>query len=122
METPKGVWFGSRGNHDQNFGNYAPLHPNALVSDAPATAAHGTSLWVVWHAKTADAGRGVYLSTSEDGGTSLSPPERLSDMDGTAAFPAIALNEREAIIGWETGGQIVAIRRARAQMVAQHEQ
>jgi hypothetical protein len=43
-------------------------------------------------------------------------------MDGTAAFPAIALNEREAIIGWETGGQIVAIRRARAQMVAQHEQ
>jgi hypothetical protein len=43
-------------------------------------------------------------------------------LDGTAAFPAIALNEREAIIGWEAGGQIVAIRRARSQMVAQHEQ
>ena len=76
----------------------------------------------MWHAKTEDAGRGVYLSTSEDGGASLSPPERLSDMGGTAAFPAIALNEREAIIGWEAGGQIIAIRRARMQMVAQHEQ
>jgi hypothetical protein len=76
----------------------------------------------VWHAKTADAGRGIYLSISDDGGASLSPPKRLSELDGTAAFPAIALNEREAIIGWEAGGQIVAIRRARSQMVAQHEQ
>ena len=77
---------------------------------------------MVWHAKTADAGRGIYLSTSENGGASLSAPERLSELDGTAAFPTIALNGREAIIGWEAGGQIVAIRRARAQMVAQHEQ
>ena len=92
------------------------------VSDAPATAAHGDVVWVVWHAKTADAGRGIYLSTSDDGGASLSPPERLSDIEGTAAFPAIALNEREAIIGWEAGGQIVAIRRAHTQTVAQHEQ
>ena len=92
------------------------------MSDAPATAAHGDALWVVWHAKTADAGRGIYLSTSDDGGASLSPPERLSDIEGTAAFPAIALNEREAIIGWEAGGQIVAMRRARTQTVAQHQQ
>ncbi|MDA0651052.1 MAG: hypothetical protein O2876_08640 [Proteobacteria bacterium] len=122
METPKGVWLGRRGTQDKSFGNYTPLHPDAAVSDAPATAAHGTSLWVVWHAKTEDAGRGIYLSTSDDGGASLSPPERLSELDGTAAFPAIALNEREAIIGWETGGQIVAMRRARTQTVAQHEQ
>ena len=121
-ETPKGVWLGRRGTQDESFGNYIPLHPDAAVSDAPATTAHGTSLWVVWHAKTADAGRGVYLSTSEDGGASLSAPERLSELDGTAAFPAIALNERESIIGWEAGGQIVAIRRTRSQMVAQHKQ
>ena len=121
METPKGVWLGRRDNKDQSFGNYTPLHPDAAVSDAPATAAHGDALWVVWHAKTADAGRGVYLSISDDSGASLSPPERLSDRDGTAAFPAIALNEREAIIGWETGGRIVAMRRARTQTVAQQE-
>ena len=122
METPKGVWLGRRSAQDERFGDYTPLHPDAAVSDAPATAAHGNALWVVWHAKTADAGRGIYLSTSEDGGASMSPPERLSGMDGTAAFPAIALTEREAIIGWETGGQIVAIRRARSQTVAQHQQ
>lgn len=122
METPKGVWLGRRSTQDESFGDYTPLHPDAAVSDAPATAAHGEALWVVWHAKTADAGRGIYLSTSEDGGASMSPPERLSGMDGTAAFPAIALTEREAIIGWETGGQIVAIRRARSQTVAQHQQ
>lgn len=122
METPKGVWLGRRSTQDESFGNYTPLHPDAAVSDAPATAAHGEALWVVWHAKTTDAGRGIYLSTSEDGGASMSPPERLSGMDGTAAFPAIALTEREAIIGWETGGQIVAIRRARSQTVAQHQQ
>ena len=122
METPKGVWLGRRSTQDKNFGDYTPLHPDAAVSDAPATAAHGDALWVVWHAKTADAGRGIYLSTSDDGGASLSPPERLSDNDSTAAFPAIALNEREAIIGWETGGRIVAMRRARTQTVAQHEQ
>jgi len=121
-ETPKGVWLGRRSTQDETFGNYTPLHPDAAVSDAPATAAHGDALWVVWHAKTADAGRGIYLSTSDDGGISLSAPERLSDLDGTAAFPAIALNEREAIIGWEAGGQIVAMRRARTQTVAQHEQ
>ena len=120
METPKGVWLGRRDNKDQSFGNYTPLHPDAAVSDAPATAAHGDALWVVWHAKTADAGRGVYLSISDDSGASLSPPERLSDRDGTAAFPAIALNEREAIIGWETGGQIVAVRRAFGSTLAQH--
>ena len=122
METPKGVWLGRRSTQDESFGNYTPLHPDAAVSDAPATAAHGNELWVVWHAKTADAGRGIYLSTSEDGGASMSPPERLSGRDGTAAFPAIALTEHEAIIGWETGGQIVAIRRARSQTVAQHQQ
>ena len=122
METPKGVWLGRRSTQDESFGDYTPLHPDAAVSDAPATAAHGEALWVVWHAKTADAGRGIYLSTSEDGGALMSPPERLSGRDGTAAFPAIALTEREAIIGWETGGQIVAIRRARSQTVAQHEQ
>ena len=122
METPKGVWLGRRSTQDETFGDYTPLHPDAAVSDAPATAAHGDALWVVWHAKTADAGRGIYLSTSEDGGASLSPPERLSAHEGTAAFPAIALNEREAIIGWEAGGQIVAMRRARTQTVAQHEQ
>ena len=122
METPKGVWLGRRGTQDERFGDYTPLHPDAAISDAPATAAHGNSLWVVWHAKTADAGRGIYLSTSEDGGASLSPPERLSELDGTATFPAIALNEREAIIGWEAGGRVVAIRRAREQTVAQHEQ
>ena len=122
METPKGVWLGRRSAQDESFGDYTPLHPDAAVSDAPATAAHGNALWVVWHAKTADAGRGIYLSTSEDGGASMSPPERLSGMDGTAAFPAIALTEREAIIGWEAGGQIVAMRRARAQTVAQHQQ
>ena len=122
METPKGVWLGRRSTQDETFGDYTPLHPDAAVSDAPATAAHGDALWVVWHAKTADAGRGIYLSTSEDGGASLSPPERLSANEGTAAFPAIALNEREAIIGWEAGGQIVAMRRARTQTVAQHEQ
>ncbi len=121
METPKGVWLGRRSTQDETFGNYTPLHPDAAVSDAPATAAHGDALWVVWHAKTADAGRGIYLSTSDDGGASLSPPERLSDNDSTAAFPAIALNEREAVIGWEAGGQIVAMRRARTQTVAQHE-
>ena len=121
METPKGVWLGRRSLQDESFGHYTPLHPDAAVSDAPATAAHGDALWVVWHAKTADAGRGIYLSTSDDGGASLSPPERLSDNDSTAAFPAIALNEREAIIGWETGGRIVAMRRARTQTVAQHE-
>ena len=60
------------------------------------------------------AGRGIYLSPSENGGASLSAAERLSELDGTAAFPTIALNGREAIIGWEAGGQIVAIRRARA--------
>lgn len=122
METPKGVWLGRRSAQDENFGDYTPLHPDAAVSDAPATAAHGDALWVVWHAKTTDAGRGIYLSTSEDGGASMSSPERLSDIESTAAFPAIALNEREAIIGWEAGGQIVAIRRARSQTVAQHEQ
>ena len=61
------------------------------------------------------------LFRSDDDGASLSPPERLSDNDSTAAFPAIALNEREAVIGWEAGGQIVAMRRARTQTVAQHE-
>ena len=122
METPKGVWLGRRSTQDERFGDYTPLHPDAAVSDAPATAALGETLWVVWHAKTADAGRGIYLSTSDDGGASLSPPERLSELSGTAAFPAIALNEREAIIGWETGGQIIAMRRARTQSVAQHEQ
>jgi hypothetical protein len=121
METPKGVWLGRRSLQDESFGNYKPLHPDAAVSDAPATAAHGDALWVVWHAKTADAGRGIYLSASDDGGVSMSTPERLSELDSTAAFPAIALNEREAIIGWETGGQIFAIRRARTQTVAQHE-
>ena len=120
METPKGVWLGRRGTQDETFGNYTPLHPDAAVSDAPATAAHGDALWVVWHAKTADAGRGIYLSTSDNGGASMSRPERLSDRDGTAAFPAIALNEREAIIGWETGGQIVAVRRAFGSTLAQH--
>ena len=122
METPKGVWLGRRSTQDESFGDYTPLHPDAAVSDAPATAAHGNALWVAWHAKTADAGRGIYLSISDDGGASLSPPERLSELDSTAAFPAIALNEREAIIGWEAGGQIVAMRRARTQTVAQHEQ
>ena len=122
METPKGVWLGRRSTQDERFGSYTPLHPDAAVSDAPATAAHGDVLWVVWHAKTADTGRGIYLSTSDDGGASLSPPERLSELEGTAAFPAIALNKREAIIGWEAGGQIVAMRRARTQTVAQHEQ
>ena len=122
METPKGVWLGRRDNADQNFSDYTPLHPDAAVSDAPATAAHGNALWVVWHAKTADAGRGIYLSISEDGGASMSTPERLSGVDGSAAFPAIALNDREAIIGWETGGRIVAVRRARTQTMAQHKQ
>ena len=121
METPKGVWLGRRSLQDESFGNYTPLHPDAAVSDAPAIAAHGDALWVVWHAKTADAGRGIYLSTSDDGGASMSTPERLSELDSTAAFPAIALNEREAIIGWEAGGQIFAIRIARTQTVAQHE-
>jgi hypothetical protein len=65
METPKGVWLGRRGTQDESFGDYTPLHPDAAISDAPATAAHGNSLWVVWHAKTADAGRGIYLSTSD---------------------------------------------------------
>ena len=120
METPKGVWLGRRDNKDQSFGNYTPLHPDAAVSDAPATAAHGNALWVVWHAKTDDAVRGIYLSTSDNGGASMSAPERVSDRDGTAAFPAIALNEREAIIGWEAGGQIVAIRRAFGTALAQH--
>jgi len=117
METPKGVWLGRRDHKDQRFGHYTPLHPDAAVSDAPATAAHGDALWVAWHAKTADAGRGIYLSTSDDGGATLSPPERLSGAEA-AAFPAIALNDREAIVGWETNGQIVAIRRPRAAALA----
>ena len=122
MEMPKGVWLGRRSLQGESFGNYTPLHPDAAVSDAPATAAQGDALWVVWHAKTEEAGRSIYLSISEDGGASLSPPERLSDIESTAAFPAIALNQREAIIGWEAGGRIVAIRRARTQIVAQQQQ
>jgi len=117
METPKGVWLGRRDHKDQRFGHYTPLHPDAAVSDAPATAAHGDALWVAWHAKTADAGRGIYLSTSDDGGATVSPPERISGAEA-AAFPAIALNDREAIVGWETNGQIVAIRRSRATALA----
>ena len=116
----KGVWLGRRDNESE----FQRLHRCTLmpVSNAPATAAHGNALWVVWHAKTADAGRGIYLSISEDGGASMSTPERLSGVDGSAAFPAIALNDREAIIGWETGGRIVAVRRARTQTMAQHKQ
>lgn len=117
METPKGVWLSRRDNKDRRFGHYTPLHPDAAVSDAPAAAAHGDALWVVWHAKTADASRGIYLSTSDDGGATLSPPERLSGAEA-AAFPAIALNDREAIVGWEMNGQIVAIRRPRAAALA----
>ena len=119
METPKGVWLGRRNSNDQSFSGYTPLHPDAAVSDAPATAAHGETLWVVWHAKTEDAGRGIYLSISEDGGASMSAPERLSGAEA-AAFPAVALSAREAIIGWETGGRIVALRRPLATNLAQH--
>ena len=114
METPKGVWLGGVTTAKiKALAITHRSHPDAAVSDAPATAAHGEMLWVVWHAKTEDAGRGIYLSISEDGGASLSLTERLSDNEA-AAFPAIALSAREAIIGWETGGRIVALRRARA--------
>ena len=117
METPKGVWLGRRDNKDQSFGHYTPLHPDTAVSDAPATAAHGDALWVVWHAKTDDSERGIYLSTSDNGGATLSSPERLSGAEA-AAFPAIALNDREAIIGWEMNGRIVAIRLPRVAALA----
>ena len=110
METPKGVWLGRRNNKDQSFSDYTPLHPDAAVSDAPATAAHGETLWVVWHAKTERPG-GIYLSISEDGGASMSAPERLSGAEASA---------REAMIGWETGGRIVALRRPLAAKLAQH--
>ncbi|NDH40240.1 MAG: hypothetical protein EBY45_07440 [Gammaproteobacteria bacterium] len=93
------------------------MHPDAAVSDAPATAAHGDALWVVWHAKTDDSERGIYLSTSDNGGATLSSPERLSGAEA-AAFPAIALNDREAIIGWEMNGRIVAIRLPRVAALA----
>ena len=119
METPKGVWLGRRSGEENAFGHYVPLHPDALVSDAPATAAFGETLWVVWHAKTEDAGRGIYLSISEDGGANLSAPERLSGAE-PAAFPAVALSAREATIGWESGGRIVAMRRPLGAIVAQH--
>lgn len=118
-ESPKGVWLAQRGTDDAVFSDYRPLHADALVSDAPAIAAHGGRLWVAWHAKTEDAERGVFLSTSADDGNTLATPERVSGIEA-AAYPAVALSEREGIISWESGGRIVALRRQLATALAHH--
>ena len=118
-ENPKGVWLARRDTNQAAFSDYQALHPEALVSDAPASAAGGNTLWVAWHAKTENAERGIYLVTSTDAGNTLSAPERISGPEA-AAYPALTLNANEGIISWEAGGRIVALRRPLADTLAHH--
>jgi len=91
-EQPDGVYVVHSSDAGVNWSSPQPMHPGALISDAPVAVFSGPRLYAVWHARTAD-GAGefrLFASHSDDNGKTFATPVALPLPAGSAKLPAVA--------------------------------
>lgn len=108
-EEPAGVWIAQRKTSGSPFTDDRPLHPSAVVSDAPVVVARGGKVWAAWHAKEGNSPRRVYISHRPAGGE-FTQPKAVSSPSEAASYPALALAGDDLVVAWQQGDAIVATR------------
>ena len=106
---PGGVRFAASADGRSTFGAFAPLHPEAVVSDAPVLVATGDGIAALWHGKVATGDkRAVFMRRSADRGATWGAVETLSTK-GTEAGNATAAGRGDgSIVGaWIEGDRVV---------------
>lgn len=110
---PGGVRFAHSADGGRSFGTFAPVHPEAAVSDAPALLALGDGRVVLaWHGKLpasadAPARRRVFVRTGRDHGARWDPVVAVDDGTAEAAWPALAATADGAVlVAWVQADRI----------------
>ncbi len=88
-EQPAGVYFARSSDRGAKFTDYRALHPDAVVSDAPALAVSRNTVVAAWHAKSSE-GRRAYYRASEDRGVTFGAVQELGAPAGNASLPVLA--------------------------------
>lgn len=105
-EQEPGAYFARSLDGGRTFTDYLALHPGAVVSDAPAIAATGAAVHVLWHAKVGPDKR-LFARSSADHGATFGPPVALPTPPGNASLPAVAMSRDGNVAAvWQQGSQV----------------
>ena len=106
---PGGVRFTSSSDGGKTFGVFSPLHPEAVVSDAPTLVATTEGVVAVWHGKVASGDkRAVFLRRSADHGATWGAVETLSTSGSEAGNATAAARADGGIVSaWIEGDRVV---------------
>jgi hypothetical protein len=79
---------------------------DACPDDGPSIAVDARSvLHVAWPTQVSPtSGKGIFYTTSTDGGRSFAPRTRVDDETGGPAHPQLALSGDRVVIAWDEGG------------------
>jgi hypothetical protein len=112
---PGGVRFAASSDAGRSFSEFARVHPDAAVSDAPALVSLPQGrLALAWHGKLpAAAGtpspRTVFLRAGDDNGRRWAGIRTLSEPGSEAGYPSLAARPDGSIVAlWVQGDRIVS--------------
>lgn len=79
---------------------------DACPDDGPSIAVDARNvLHVAWPTQVSPAaGKGIFYTTSTDGGRTFAPRTRVDDASGGPAHPQLALAGEQALVAWDEGG------------------
>jgi len=112
-ENPSGAFVVTSVDDAATWTVPTPLHPTAMLSDAPMLTFAGDSLLAVWQARVDTTKREtqIYVAESMDAGVSFGTPRPISDGSGQARLPSIASFKDEAVyVVWQQDGSILGKR------------
>lgn len=105
---PAGALYSRSTDGGKSFLEATHLHPEAVVSDAPALATRDRQVFAFWHAKLPGGERRVYGRVSTDGGAQFGPVFAVGSATGTSSLPtASILPSGSALVAWQQGEQVV---------------
>jgi hypothetical protein len=81
--------------------------PKGIINDpgdslVPAIATQGNNVYVVWE-ENISGNFEIFMSKSTDGGETFSPPENISNNEGSSVFPQIAVSGDNVYVVWHDG-------------------